>query len=349
MERIIKTALVGFGLSGKAFHAPFIQTHPGFHLRKILERHRNESAELYPEATIVRGLEDVLADEDIELVAITTPNIYHFEMVQKCIEAGKHVIIEKPFTNTYAEAEKLIEFADKKGVKLFVYQNRRWDGDFLTIQKIFKSGVLGDIQYYEAHFDRYAPERKHAAWRDEDLPGSGILYDLGPHLIDQALVLFGEPKSISADIQSQRKGSLVDDYFNLKIGYDELSLVLTAGMLVQDPGPRYIIHGMRGSFIKYGIDPQEAALRKGKMPGGEGWGEEEPGKWGLITIDYDDLNFDGRIETEPGNYMGFYNNVYNVLVNADEQAIKPQEAARVIRIIEMAFESSRVGKSMKWK
>jgi len=348
MNKIINTAIVGFGLSGKAFHAPFIHTHPGFILRKVVERHRNESAEVYPEATIVRELEDVLADKEIELVAITAPNIYHFEMVQKCIEAGKHVIIEKPFTNTYAEAEKLITLAEAKDVKLFVFHNRRWDGDFLTIQKIFKSGVLGDIQYYEAHFDRFAPERKHAAWRDEDLPGSGILYDLGPHLIDQALVLFGEPNNLEADIQSQRKGSIVDDYFKITMSYKDLSVVLTAGMLVQDPGPRYIIHGARGSFIKYGIDPQEEALRKGIMPEGEGWGEESPEIWGLITIDYDDLNFDGRIETEPGNYMGFYNNVYNTLINSDEQAVKPEEAARVIRIIEMAFESSQVGKALEW-
>ena len=347
MKKIIHTGLVGFGLSGKAFHAPFIHTHPGFHLRKIVERHRDDSAKLYPDAMIVRGLDDILADDEIELVAITAPNIYHFEMVQKCIEAGKHVIIEKPFTNSYKEAEELIKLAGKKKIKLFVYQNRRLDGDFLTIQKIFKSGVLGDIQYYEAHFDRYAPERKHAAWRDEDLPGSGILFDLGPHLIDQALVLFGEPITIQADIQSQREGSIVDDYFNITMTYKNLTVVLTAGMLVQDPGPRYIIHGVRGSYIKYGIDPQEAALRKGKMPGGEGWGEETADKWGLVTIDYDDLNFDGRVETEPGNYMDFYNNVYNTLLNAHEQAIKPKEAANVIRIIEKAFESSRLGKVLE--
>lgn len=348
MKKIINTALVGFGLSGKAFHAPFIQTHPGFKLCKVVERHRNDSAANYPDATIVRSFDDVIKDPLIELVVITAPNIYHFEMVQKCIEAGKQVIIEKPFTNTFKEAEALIKLADRKDTKLFVYQNRRLDGDFLTIQKIFKSGVLGDIQYYEAHFDRFAPERKHAAWRDEYLPGSGILFDLGPHLIDQALVLFGEPKTIQADIQSQREGSIVDDYFNITLSYPNTTVVLTAGMLVQDLGPRYIIHGVKGSFIKYGIDPQEAELRKGEMPGGEGWGEETADKWGLVTIDYDDLNFDGRVETEPGNYMDFYNNVYNTLVNSDEQAVKPQEAAHVIRVIEMSFESSRVGKVMEW-
>lgn len=348
MKEVINTAITGFGLSGRAFHAPFLHVHKGFVLKKVLERHHEESKKQYPEVTVVRKLEDILSDKKIELVIICTPNIYHFEMVKACIEAGKHVVIEKPFTNTYKEAKELIRFAEKQDVKIFVYQNRRWDGDFLTIQKILKSGALGDIQYYEAHFDRFSPERKHAAWRDEDLPGSGVLYDLGPHLIDQVLQLFGKPQSLEADIQSQREGSKVDDYFLITMNYSGLVAKVTAGMLVKDPGPRYIIHGDRGSFIKYGTDLQEEALRKGAMPGGEYWGGETPETWGLVTIDYDDdLNFNGHVETEAGNYMAFYDNVYDVLVKDREQAVKPAEAAEVIRIIEMAFESSRKGKMIK--
>ncbi|MCB0806594.1 MAG: Gfo/Idh/MocA family oxidoreductase, partial [Bacteroidales bacterium] len=269
MKKTINAAIAGFGLSGKAFHAPFIHTHDGFKLNKVLERHQEESKKLYPDIHVVRNLEEILSDKNIDLVVISVPNQYHFEMVKACIEAGKHVVIEKPFTNTYKEAEELIGLAKKHQVKLFVYQNRRWDGDFLTIKKVLKSGALGDIQYFEAHFDRYSPERKRAAWRDEEKPGSGILYDLGPHLIDQVLQLFGMPESIEADIQSQRKGSKVDDFFLITMHYPEMIAKVTAGMLVKDPGPRYIIHGNRGSFIKYGIDPQEAALRKGEMPGGE--------------------------------------------------------------------------------
>jgi len=345
MKRVINTAIAGFGLSGKAFHAPFLHLHKGFALKKVLERHHEKSKEQYHDVTVVRQMDEILKDKEIDLVVICTPNVYHYEMVKSCIEAGKHVVIEKPFTHSYKEALELTELAGKKNVKLFPYQNRRWDGDFLTIKKILKSGALGDIQYYEAHFDRYSPDRKRAAWRDEELPGSGVLYDLGPHLIDQALQLFGSPESIEAVIQSQRDGSKVDDYFLISMYYPDKVAKVTAGMLVKDPGPRYIIHGNRGSFIKYGIDPQEAALRKGEMPDTEHWGEESPKTWGLVTIDYDDdLNFNGHVETEPGNYMAFYDNVYDVLTKGEKQAVKPTEAAEVIRIIEMAFEGSGKGK-----
>lgn len=340
MKKIIKTALAGFGLSGKAFHAPFLHVHPGFQLRTVMERTRNESSLLYPDVQVVRSLTEIVNDPEIDLVVICTPNIHHFDMAKACLEAGKHVVVEKPFTNTFSEAEQLIALAREKNLKLFVYQNRRWDGDFLTIKKILKSGVLGEIQYYEAHFDRYSPERKRAAWRDEPLPGSGLLYDLGPHLIDQALYLFGKPLSVRAELQAQRSDSKVDDFFEVELNYKGMTAKVTAGMLVEEPGPRYIIHGARGSFVKYGIDPQEAALREGQSPVGEDFGVESPETWGLVTFDYDDLNFDGRIETERGNYMGFYDNVYDVLANGKPQMVKPEEAALVIRIIEEAFENS---------
>ncbi|MFU8843447.1 MAG: Gfo/Idh/MocA family oxidoreductase [Bacteroidales bacterium] len=341
MKKIINTALAGFGLSGKAFHAPFLHVHSGFRLKSVLERERNESQKIYPDVGVLRSLAEIVNDPEIELVVIATPNVFHYDMARECLEGGKHVVIEKPFTNTPAEAGQLIELAEAKNLNIFVFQNRRWDGDFLTIRKIIKSGVLGEIQYFEAHFDRYTPERKRASWRDEPLPGSGVLYDLGSHLIDQALTLFGKPLSVRAELQSQREDSLVDDFFEVDMHYKSMKARVTAGMLVEDPGPRYIIHGSRGSFIKYGIDPQEDALRNGLLPEGEEWGVDPPEQWGLVTFDYDELNFDGRIETEPGNYMGFYNNVYDVLVHGKPQSVKPGEAALVIRVIEAAFDSSK--------
>ncbi|MBN2174650.1 MAG: oxidoreductase [Bacteroidales bacterium] len=347
MKKIIHTGIAGFGLSGQAFHAPLLDLHEGFRIRKVVERKTDKSKVLYPYVEIVRDFNEILADKQIELVVICTPNTLHYPMVRECLLAGKHVVVEKPFMNTSADADEIIRLAQSKKKNVFVYHNRRWDGDFLTIQKINKSGVLGYIEYYEAHFDRYNPVRKRAAWRDEDLPGSGVLYDLGPHLIDQALVLFGKPDSVEADIQTQRNGSKADDYFRITLNYPKRKIVLTAGMLVSDPGPRYIIHGIKGSFIKYGIDPQEAALRKGKSPEGDGWGQESPEFWGLITIDYDDLNFDGRIETEPGNYMAFYDNVYDVLVIGAEIDVKTEDARDVIRIIELAFESNKSKKIIK--
>lgn len=341
MKKPIHTAIVGFGLSGQAFHAPFLHVHKEFELKKVLERNKAESSKIYPYVEIVMDLNDIIKDENIDLVVLATPNIFHFQQAKQCLEAGKHVVIEKPFMPTSAECDEIIGLAESKNLNIFIYHNRRWDGDFLTIKKILKTGILAEIQYYEAHFDRYSPERKRAAWRDEQLPGSGILFDLGPHLIDQALCLFGSPQSIKATIKSQRENSLVDDYFKISFFYPTKEVVLTAGMLVEEPDLRYIIHGANGSFIKYGIDPQESLLRKGEMPDGEHWGKEDPTRYGLITLDGESEDFDGIVETEAGNYMGFYDNVYHVLNGDEEHEVKPVEARNVIRLIELAFESAK--------
>ncbi|MCF8368885.1 MAG: oxidoreductase [Bacteroidales bacterium] len=343
MEKKIKTAIVGYGLSGKAFHAPFLHVHPGFELLKVVERRQELSKRKYPYVDVVKDPEDVFHDPEVELVVICTPNIFHFEQVKKCLLEGKDVVIEKPFMPTSAECDEIIKLAESNQRKVFVYQNRRWDGDYLTIQKILASGVLGPIQYYEAHFDRFAPERKRAAWRDEANPGSGILYDLGPHLIDQALCLFGVPKTLKVKIEAQRPDSKVDDFFKLKLTYDEMEVVLTAGMLVEDFDLRYIIHGQNGSFVKYGIDPQEALLRNDVLPQSRDWGKEDKSKYGMITIDDESDGYDGLIETLPGNYMAFYDNVYDVLVKEVVVAVNPYEARNVIRIIELAFESAKSG------
>jgi len=346
MDKKIKTGIIGYGLSGKAFHAPFLHTHQGFEITKIVERNKSESKEIFPYVEVVKDFKDLLRDQDIELIVHCTPNTLHYSMVKECLQAGKHVVIEKPFTTTSAEADELISISEQTGKKIFVYQNRRWDGDFMTIQKLLAGDMLGNVEYYEAHFDRFSPEVK-GDWRDEVLPGSGVLFDLGPHLIDQVLTLFGMPLSIKAEIESQRQNSAVDDYFKIEMEFEDKLARVTAGVLVEELGPRFIIHGSKGSFIKYGIDPQEEPLRNGVMPGGEGWGVDKQENWGLITIDYEDEDYDGRIETLPGNYMGFYNNVYDVLTNNKEIAVKPEEARNVIKIIEMAFESSKTGKIIR--
>ena len=348
MEKIINTAVIGFGLSGKVFHAPFLHTHPLFSLKAVVERHSESALEIYPEIEIVRDYKDLLKDPTIDLIAVCTPNIYHFEMVKAILEAGKHVVVEKPFMPTAVEADEIIKLAKSKNLHVFVYQNRRWDGDFLTIQKLLNSDLLGDVQYYEAHFDRFSPARSRAAWRDEELPGSGIVYDLGSHLIDQVVCLFGRPVSLKAKIEKQREGSKVDDFFEIELIYDNLKAVVTAGMLVEKPELRYVINGKKGSYVKYGIDPQESALKEGKWPGEGDWGQETFENWGITTFVNSELYFDGSIETEAGNYMGFYENVYDVLVNNSEIAVNPEEARDVIRIIELAFESSKTNKEIKF-
>ncbi len=346
---ILNAGIIGFGLSGKVFHAPFLDVHPGFNLKKIVERHQQHAKKIYPNITVVNNYNDLLDDREIDLVVICTPNTLHYPIAKECLIAGKHIVVEKPFTPTSKEADELIRIAKSKNLNLFVYHNRRWDNDFLTVKKVLKDELLGNISEYEVHFDRYKPEIIDGAWRDEKKPGGGILFDLGSHLIDQALQLFGFPDSISADIRIQRKGGKVDDYFDIKLHYPSFNATLKAGMLVKEPGPRFILHGSKGSFLKHGIDPQEDALKNGLKPDVENWGEEDRKQWGHITIDDNKLQQDGRIQSLPGCYQNFYNNVYDVLVKGEEMAIKPNEARDVIRIIEIAFESNLQNKPISFK
>jgi scyllo-inositol 2-dehydrogenase (NADP+) len=343
MEKIINTAIIGFGLSGRVFHAPFIYNHPGFSLASVVERKGQSARELFPGVRIVTDYKQLLKDESLDLVVVATPNIHHFGQAKALLEAGKHVVIEKPFTPTSAEADELINIAAKSGKKIFVYQNRRWDGDFKTVQQVVYNGYLGEVLEYEAHFDRFAPGARRSAWRDEPLPAGGVLYDLGAHLVDQALVLFGLPHSIFADIRLQRAGSKVDDYFEVNLFYSRLKVTLKASVFVKEAGPRFILHGTKGSFIKYGIDPQEEALKEGLMPGSANWGKDDPDYFGILNAEMNGQQFYGNIETEPGNYMGFYDNVRDVITKGAEQAVQPEEARNVIRVIELAFESQMRG------
>lgn len=342
MQRVINTGIIGYGLSGRYFHAPFLKVNPGFVVTKIVERHSQSARELFSQASIVDDYHKIADDPTIELAVITAPNIFHFGMAKDCLLAGKHIVIEKPFVPTTAEADELIALSQRVDRKIFVYQNRRWDGDFMTIRDILSQGLLGNLLEYEAHFDRFTPERKRAAWRDEPIPASGVLYDLGSHLIDQALALFGKPEAVFADIRAQRPGSKVDDYFHLHLNYPHHKAILKAGVFVKEPGPRYILHGDKGSFVKKGIDPQEELLRKGHLPAGEHWGREYPENHGILNIISDEKESRETVETEAGNYAGFYTNVFDVLSAGTHQAVKPEEARTVIRIIELAFESEKV-------
>lgn len=335
---MIKVGLVGFGLSGRVFHAPFIEANPDFELVKVVERNKNNSQKIYPHIKVVKDISNLLNDKDIELIVITTPNTLHFEMAKKSLLAGKHIVIEKPFTPAFLEANQLIDLAKERNLKLFVYQNRRWDNDFRTIRNLVKKNTFGEIYEYEAHFNRYAPNYKKDAWRDKELPGSGILFDLGSHLIDQAITLFGFPQEIDADIQKQRKESKVDDYFKLVFHYDKLKIILTAGMLVKNIGPRFIVKGTNAEFTKFGIDPQEEALKNGDIPIGKNWGKESKDYYGFLKTFKDGNESVKRVETLAGCYQDFYKNVFEVLKKGKEMVVKPEDAARVIKIIEIAFE-----------
>lgn len=336
----MKTGVVGYGVAAQFMHLPFIITNPEFELKTILQRHGDTAKEKYPSVQIVRSLDEMLADESLELIVITTPNDSHFDYAFRALEAGKHVVLEKPFTITSADAKKLISQAAKKNRILSVYHNRRYVSDFLTIRQLLKENLLGEVVEFEAHYDRYRPEQRPNAWREENTPGSGILYDLGAHLIDQAFCLFGMPQYVTADIRIQRPHARTTDYFDLWLDYGFTKVILKAGMLVREPGPRHLIHGRQGSFIKSGEDPQEALLRKGILPTAPDWGREAEDIYGLLHTEINGKVIKEKYPSLPGNYGWFYTDLYNTIRRGDMQKVKPEHGYNVIRLIELATESN---------
>lgn len=336
-SRILNVGLIGFGLSGRYFHAPFLSSNPRFKIKTVVERSKNEAQEFDASIENARSVDELLSDKSIDLVFICTPNDTHFEYAMDALENGKHVIIEKPFANTEAEARQLVELAKEKGLILTAYQNRRWDSDFLTIKKLIAEDKLGDIVEFESRYDRYRPVPQANTWKEQEIIGGGNLYNLGPHLIDQALVLFGTPLTVSADIRTLRPGSQIDDYFHIQLGYADKSVIVKSSMLVCNNQLRYTLHGTKGSFVKNGLDVQEETLRQYLLPTTEPWGYEPEDRWGsLYTPEQKEV-----IESEAGNYMPLYDNLYEAIVDGAELAIKPEEILRTTRVIDLAFQSSK--------
>jgi scyllo-inositol 2-dehydrogenase (NADP+) len=273
---------------------------------------------------------------DIDLVVISAPNSEHYPFARAALLAGKHVVLEKPFVNTVAEGQELIELAREKQLTLSVFHNRRWDGDFVTVRKLLTEGTLGVISHYESHFDRFRPAPRQR-WKETPLPGSGLLYDLGSHLLDQALLLFGEPRGISATVQAQRPDSAVDDYFHLVLDYAPMQVILHASMLTLLPGPRFCIHGSQGSFVKQGLDPQEDRLKQGTRPDHLEWALESADCFGQFT------GIDGRcvvVPTEVGGYQRYYQQLAQNILNGAPNPVPPEQALAVIRWIELAYQSA---------
>ncbi len=339
--RDMKVGLIGYGMAGQVFHAPVITAVPHLQLSKVVERRGDTSRQRYPWVEVVRDAAALFEDKDIELVVVATPNASHFDLARQALLAHKHVVVDKPFTITSEQAQQLIELARRQNTLISVFQNRRWDGDFQTVSQIVRQGCLGRLVEYESHFDRFrnyfSPER---AWREEAGLGSGVLFDLGSHLIDQAQVLFGLPQMLTADIRSQRDVGKADDQFELVLHYDNLKVTLKAGLLVREPGPRFALHGTAGSFVKYGVDPQEEALKRGLSPREPDWGMEPKERWGTLNTQIGDLHFHGKVETARGCYQAYYENVYQAITRQAELAVKPEHARNTIRIIELAMQSN---------
>lgn len=347
MSKVISVGLVGYGIAGRVFHAPLISSVHGLRLVSVVERHGETSRDRYPDVAVVKDAFELFRDEGIELVVIATPNTAHYELARAALLAGKHVVVDKPFTVLSSEARELIEFAKNQKRILSVFQNRRWDGDFLTVSEIVRAQRLGRLVEFASSFDRFRPGLKPGAWREQPGPGAGLLYDLGPHLIDQALALFGMPKSLRADIRIERDNSTTDDRFEVVLKYETLAVTLGAGMLAREPRPRFLLRGTRGSFVKHGLDPQEDALRQGGTPRDERWGVEDPAHWGVIDACNCPETRRETVETSPGRYQAFYENVYDAIVKSAALIVTPEQARDVVRIIELAMESSREGRTVE--
>lgn len=339
---MIRTGLIGYGLGGMAFHAPLIDAVPELDLAAIATSRAAAVHERYPTMAVLPDAAALLANPDIELVAISTPNDTHFPLARAALEAGKHVVIDKPFATSVAEAEALVALAEAQGRVLSVFHNRRWDGDFLTVRQLLDRGALGEITLYEARWDRFRPALR-GNWHEDAGPGGGVLIDLGPHLIDQALVLFGPPQSITADIVAQREGSQVDDYFELTLHYGRMRAVLSSASIVPAPRPRFAVHGTKASFVKYGLDPQEAQLRDGGRADAPGHGVEDPVQHGALIVG------DGArrtIVSERGDYRRFYACVAQAIGEGSPAPVSPTDALAGLRIVELARQSAREGRSL---
>lgn len=342
MSTPINTALCSFGMSGLVFHSPFLTINPGFNFYAVVERTKNAAKEKYPEVKTYRTLESMLADPLVELVIVNTPNYTHYEYAKKALEAGKHVVVEKPFTVHFEEAEELIEIAKKQKKVLSAYQNRRYDSDYKTIKKVLSENLLGQLVEVEMHFDRFRQELSAKKHKETPGPGAGVLYDLGAHLIDQALQLFGKPEKIFADIRIIRPTSLVDDYFELLLYYPKLRVRLKASYLVREALPGYILHGLNGSFIKDKTDVQEKMLQAGMIPSGNDWGTEPETEKGLLHTEIDGKVIREYISSEQGNYNDYYNALYDSIRFHKPLQVTAEEGAQVVKIIETAFESSKI-------
>jgi scyllo-inositol 2-dehydrogenase (NADP+) len=327
---LVKVGLIGYGLAGRVFHAPLLSVDPRFRLAAIAAGSRAEQAQAdWPQAKLYGTAEELIADPELDLIVIASPNGTHAPLAIAALTAGRHVVVDKPFVTNVRDGATVMALAKKHQRMLSVFHNRRWDGDFLTIKQLLQRQRLGTLYYFESRFDRFRPEAKQR-WKEQAEHGGGALLDLGAHLIDQALHLFGWPKDLKADIASQRPNSAGDDYFDLTLIYDKLRVRLASLAVAPTPGPRFILHGDKASFIKYGFDPQEGQLAAGWRPGRAiGWGEEARSQFGQLTDA-------GEIATLPGSYQHYYGGIADTLTAGGAPPVTLQDGLAVIQLIEWA-------------
>jgi scyllo-inositol 2-dehydrogenase (NADP+) len=353
-QESVGVGIIGFGLAARVFHAPFVSAVPGLRLQAFVERSGNESTKLYPETQVFRSVEEMLAAPGIGLVIVATPNTTHFALARQALLAGKHVVIDKPFASSTAEARELIELAVDRGLILAPFHNRRWDGDFLTVRKLLADGTLGRLVTFESHFDRFRPLPREATWKESEDPANGLLFDLGPHLLDQALTLFGMPASITASVRTDRDRSAIEDAFEICLGYPRLLFWARSSMIAAEPSPRFLLHGTLGSFRKWGLDPQEPALVAGAsvppMGSPTPWLPEPREAWGNLTLAPDpaepaNLTHE-PLQTIPGDYRHFYASVRDAILGTAPLAVPTLAGLQIIHLLELARQSSNEGRTI---
>ena len=345
---MIDVGLIGFGLGGRCFHAPVISAVPGLRLAAILQRSTDSAAQLYRHARVVRTLDELLAIDSVRLVAISTPNQTHFPLAKRCLEAGRHVVVDKPFTTSVAEAIEILNLAKQRNLVLSVYHNRRFDADFQALRQTAATAALGRILRLESTYDRYRPTSKPNAWREKPGPGSGVLFDLAPHLLDQAFMLLGTPQTISADARIERTGFTTDDAFDIFLRYpDGVRALLRATMMGATPRPRMVVFGEKGSFVKHTFDPLEPNLRNGQIPIGPSWVVEKPDNYGELTVMENGTASTRKIPST-GDWREFYANIRDAILNQAPLLVTPQQILNVMVALELAVQSSSQHSALPW-
>lgn len=339
---VIKTAIVGYGFSAKTFHLPFIDTLPEFEVSAISSSQIDAVKQDWPNAAHYLTAEEMLQKSDAQLVIITAPNGVHFSLAKLALENNKHVILEKPFVTKVGDGQTLIALAKEKGLILSIYHNRRWDGDFVTIKKLISENTLGNIKHFESHFDRFRPVLAQR-WRESSQDGGGILFDLGPHLIDQTLQLFGLPDAITAQCKMMREGATNIDYFNLTLHYPDKLALLSASLFCTGPNLRFNIQGDRANYRKSGMDPQEERLKAGVLPNTADWSKENQDQYGHLYFE----DSSQVAKTELGSYQSFFVQMAEAINNGAKPPVSAEDALWNIKLIELAMQSSRLGKTMK--
>jgi predicted dehydrogenase len=346
---MIDVGLIGFGLGGRCFHAPVIRAVEGLRLAAILQRTGDSAAQLFPDARVVRDIDELLAIDSLSLIAISTPNQTHFPLAKRCLEAGRHVVVDKPFTTSVAEAAELLQLACKLGRILCVYHNRRFDADFQVLHKTVAAGDLGRVVRFEDTYDRFRPTSKPGAWREKAGAGSGILFDLAPHLIDQALTLLGTPEAITADARTERQGFVTDDAFDIFFHYPGgTRALLRATMMSAIPRPRLVVMGEKGSYLKTEFDPLEPNLRDGKVPSGPSWVVENPENYGELRL-IENGKASVRKIPSMGDWREFYANVRDAILGRAPLLVSPQQILDVMVALELSLESSAKRCAIPWR